>query len=142
MIYMENLDNSPEVTFYVQWALKPFPHPQIDIHKIANTKEAIKQTKEVLETILEQFDGIIIASDYNGKVKIIIEDPKQKDTQNNQLWNIILSTLKNCSDIIYISVFVNNDISEMIAINNADLVNKPYHTGYTGTNNETLIYHK
>lgn len=139
---MRKIDNPSEVTFFVQWELDPFPNPQIDHHKIENTKKAIQQTKEVLKTILEQSEDIKIASNYNGKVAIIIGEPELKDGSNIEMNEIVFSALKNCPNVVEISVFVNNDISEKIAINKADIANKHYHTGYNGKNKETLIYHK
>lgn len=139
---MPKIEVPLSVTFCVQWTLHPFATPQIAEQKSANSKWALAKTKELLESNSIGHDEVRIASKYNGMVSLEIVNPCLKEDNGNEQWAIILNALKKSNDVETISVFVNNDKSEMIACKFADYVQRPWHQGYHGYNKTTLIYHK
>lgn len=110
--------------------------------KSANSKWALAQTKELLEANSIDSNGVKIAVQFNGKVLMEIVNPDMEVKERKEFWEIVLESLKNSPKIESISVYVNNDTSEKIATNLADLVSRPWHQGYQGQNTTTLIYHK
>lgn len=71
-----------------------------------------------------------------------IVNPDMEVKEGKEFWEVVLESLKQSSKIESISIYVNNDISEKIAINLADRVPRPWHQGYQGQNTTTLIYHQ
>lgn len=127
---------------HVQWTLHPFKKPQIAEYKAANSKWALAQTKALLEANSIDSDDVKIAVQFNGNVLIEIVNPNIKVEDEKEFWEEVLETLKKSDKIESVSVYVNNDTSEMIALNLADRVPLPWHQGYQGYNTTTLIYHK
>lgn len=139
---MAKVEVPTSVTLYVQWKLHPFEKPQVAEQKSANSKWALAQTKELLEANSIDSNGVKIAVQFNGKVLMEIVNPDMEVKERKEFWEIVLESLKNSPKIESISVYVNNDTSEKIATNLADLVSRPWHQGYQGQNTTTLIYHK
>lgn len=139
---MPNIEIPTSVTLYVQWGLHPFEKPQVVEHKSANSKWALAQTKELLEANSIDSNDVKIAVQFNGKVLMEIVNPDMEVKERKEFWEVVLESLKQSSKIESISIYVNNDISEKIAINLADRVPRPWHQGYQGQNTTTLIYHQ
>lgn len=116
--------------------------PQTPKQKSANSKWAVSETTKMLEIMIEQFPDIKIILKNNGKVQLNIPDPEAKSTNDITLWEAVISKLQEAEQVEYITVDVNNDISEKIAINKADYVHSHWNTGYQGFHKETIIYHK
>lgn len=139
---MPKIEVPTSVTLYVQWTLLPFPNPRVSQHDSTNSKWAIAETKKLLkENSIDERD-VKVAVQNNGKILIKIHHPEKQVEHGKELWEYVLSFLKKTNDIVSISIFVNNDISERIAINLSETVNHPWHKGYQGFNSTTLIYHK
>ena len=68
--------------------------------------------------------------------------PESEIRNTIPLWETVISNLQKAEHVEYITVVVNNDISEKIAVNKADYVRAPWNTGYQGQHKETIIYHK
>ena len=83
-----------------------------------------------------------LAVQFNGKVVLEIANPEMEVEEGKELWAVVLESLKKSPKIDSISVFVNNDTSEKIAINLADRVSRPWQQGYQGHNATTIIYHQ
>ncbi len=139
---MPKIEDSSDLILFVQWELLAFPKPQIYEQKRENTKRAVAETKKVLNAVIQQFPEIKIVSKDNGKVQLNIPDPEALCDDDISLYEEILDLLHNSEKVVFITVDVNNDISEKIATNKADYVQEPWHSGYQGMNQETIIYHK
>ena len=139
---MPKIEEPSGLTFNVQWDLLAFPNPKNVEHKAANSKKALSETKKCLQNVTKIHSDVKIISGYNGMVKIIIESPESQVSEKTELWEEIFNILVLEKEVQHITVDVNNDISEKVAINKADLVMMPWHTGYQGKGKETLIYHK
>lgn len=139
---MPKIEETTSLTLYAQWKLYPFPAPQIPEQKSANSKWAVSETTKTLEIIIEQFQNIKIIQKHNGKVQLNIPDPEAKLTNDISLWEAVISNLQKAEQVEYITVDVNNDISERIAINKADYIRTLWNAGYQGFHKETIIYHK
>jgi len=139
---MPKIEETTSLTLYAQWILYPFPAPQISEQKSANSKWAVSETMKTLEKVIEQFPDIKIIPKYNGNVQLNIPDPEAKLTNDILLLEAVISNLQKAEQVEYITVYVNNDISEKIAINKADYVRASWNTGYQGFHKETIIYHK
>ncbi len=139
---MPKIEDNSDLILFVQWELLAFPKPQISEHKRENTKIAVAEAKKVLSDVIQQFPDIKIVGRDNGKVQLIIPDPEAACDNGISLYEDILDLLHNSENVVFITVDVNNDISEKIATNKADYVPKPWHSGYKGMNHETVIHHK
>lgn len=139
---MPKIEVSTSVTLYVQWVLHPFENPKVTEQKLANSKWALAQTKELLGANSIDPNEVKIAVQFNGKVFLEIVNPEMKVKEGKEFWEVVLKSLKKSSKIESISVYVCNDTSEKIAINLADRVPLPWHQGYQGQNTTTLIYHQ
>lgn len=139
---MTKVEVPKSATLYVQWVLHPFDKPQVTGQKSANSKWALTQTKELLKANSIDPDDVKIAIQFNGKVLLEIVNPDMEVKEGKEFWEEVLESLKQSSRIESISVYVNNDISEKIAINLADRVPRPWHQGYQGHDTTTIIYHK
>ena len=139
---MPKIEIPTSVTLNVQWVLHPFEKPQVAEQKSANSKWALAQTKELLETNSIDSNDVIIAVQYNGIMLLEIVNPDMKIKDGKEFWEVVLESLKKSPEIESISVYVNNDTSEKIATNLADRVPHPWHQGYQGHNATTIIYHQ
>lgn len=139
---MTKIEVPTSVTFYVQWILHPFSNPYMAEQKSANSKWALAQTKDLFELNSIDLDDVKIAIQFNGKVLLEIVNPDMEVKEGKEFWEVVLESLKKSSNIESISVYVNNDISEKIATNLADLVCRPWHQGYQGHDATTIIHHK
>ena len=140
--YMTKVEVPTSVTFYVQWVLHPFEQPQVAEQKSANSKWALSQTKELLKASSIDSDDVKIAIQFNGMMLLEIVNPEVEIEEGKEFWEVVLESLKQSPKIESISVYVNNDISEKIAINFGDRVARPWHRGYQGHDTTTIIYHK
>ena len=139
---MAKIEIPTSVTLYVQWVLHPFEKPQVAEQKSANSKWALAQIKEFLGANSIDSNEVKIAIQFNGKVLLEIANPNMEVKDGKEFWEVVLELLTQSSKIESISVYVNNDTSEKIAINLADRVPRPYHQGYQGHDTTTIIYHK
>lgn len=139
---MPKIEKPTFLTMYIQWTRYPFSTPNNPEQKSANSKWAVCETSKIMKLILVQFPDIKIIQKYNGKVQLNIPNPEALCSNSKTLWEFILTELQNSVKVEYITIDVNNDTSEKIAVNLADTVNHPWHTGYQGLNKETIIYHK
>lgn len=139
---MPKIEAPSSLTLFIQWDRYPFSTPQISEHKRKNTEWAVAETKQVLDTVLQQFPELKIVSESNGRVQVIIPDPETICENDNTLWNQVLFLLQKVEKVECITVYVNNDISHKIAINKVDYVPDPFNKGYQGFNKETIVYHK
>lgn len=139
---MTKVEVPTSVSLYVQWVLHPFERPQVAQQKSANSKWALAQTKELLKANSIGSDDIKIAVQFNGKVLVEIVKPDKVIKDGKEFWAEVLDFLKESINIVSVSVYVNNEISDKIASNLADRVPLPWHQGYQGYNTTTLIYHK
>ncbi len=130
------------MTLYAQWVLYPFSSPQTSQQKSANSKWALAKAKEALTSNSIDANGLKLILQYNGEILIEVFHPGLKDGKGKEFWEDVLSALKKSEGLVSISVYVNNDISEKIAINLAERVPHPWHIEYQGRNSNTLIYHK
>lgn len=122
--------------------LHPFPNPQVPEHSTTNSKWAVVQAKKLLEENSINESNVKVVVQNNGMVLMEILQPEILAENGKEMWEYVLSFLKKSNDIVSISIFVNNEISEMIAMNFADRVPRHWHKGYQGYNSNTLIYHK
>lgn len=138
---MPRIENPTSVTLYVQWILHPFDKPQVAEQKLVNSKWAIDQTKKLLEE--NSIDSRVVKTAVlsNGEVLIDIINPDMKVKEGEELWKEVIESVSKSDKIDSISIYVNNDTSEKIALNLADKVPKPWHQGYMGYHKTTLIYH-
>lgn len=139
---MAKIEIPTSVTLYVQWVLHPFEKPQVAEQKSANSKWALAKIKELLGANSIDSNEVKIAIQFNGKVLLEIANPNMEVKDGKEFWEVVLELLTQSSKIESISVYVNNDTSEKIAINLADRVPRPYHQGYQGHDTTTIIYHK
>lgn len=139
---MPKIEIPTSVTLYVQWVLHPFEKPQVPEQKSANSKWLLAQTKELLDANSIDSDEVKLAVQFNGNILLEIVNPEMEVEEGNEFWEVVMESLKKSPKIESISVYVNNDTSEKIAINLADRVSGPWHQGYQGQNTTTLIYHK
>lgn len=138
---MPKIENSTSVNLYVQCVFCPFASPQITQQKIANSKWALARIKEILTTNSVDLSDVILIVQDNGLILLKILKPDVHVENEKEFWEYVLSILKQSSDIISISILVNNDMSEKIALNLADRVPTPWHSGYKGYYTTTTIYH-
>ena len=139
---MPKIETPTSVTLYVQWILHPFATPQVAEQKSANSKWALAQTKKILDDNFIDSEGVRVATQFNGQVRLEIFNPEMETNEGKEFWEDVLDIIKKAQDIESISVYVNNDISDKIAANLADRVQRPWHRGYQGPGRITLIYHK
>lgn len=133
------------VTLYVQWILHPFKTPQTPQQQRENSKWTLEKTKELLEAESINEDDVKLVIRQNGLIWVKILYPNFQIEENGstkEFWEKVLTILEKSNDVVSIGVYVDNDTSEKIAINLADRVSRPWHTGYQGHDNLTLIYHK
>ena len=132
---MSKISEPIGLTLFVQWELYPFPNPQVSEHKKANKQWALQQTENALTDILGECD-IQLGGRSNSMVQIVIDEPESK-WKNMDLSEAIIKILEKSNSVLSISIYVNNDISEKIAINMSE-----HCAGieYRGTNQETIIY--
>lgn len=139
---MAKVEIPTSVTLYVQWVLHPFENPQVPEQKSANSKWALARANELLEANYIDTDDVKVAVQLNGMLRLEIIKPDLKSLSGKEFWMIVFNLLKESNNIESISVFVNNDTSDKIAMNLADRVSRPWHQGYQGYDTTTLIYHK
>lgn len=139
---MTKVEVPTSVTLYIQWIPQPFKIPQVAGQESANSKWALTQTKELLEAKSIDSGEVKLVKDFNGKVYLEIVNPEMKGEDGKEFWEEMIGFLKGSDKIVSISVFVNNETSEKIALNLADRVDCQWHRGYQGYKKETIIYHK
>lgn len=133
------------VTLYVQWILHPFKTPQTPHQQKENSKWALRKTKELLNSDSIDEDDARLVIKQNGLIWVEILFPNMQIEDNGStedFWKKVLTILEKSNEVESIGVYVNNDTSEKIAVNLADRVSYPWHTGFQGSDNLTLIYHK
>lgn len=138
---MPKIENSTSVTLYIQCISHTVANPQIPQHRIANSKWALARIKEILMANSVDFNDVKLIVQDSGLVLLEILEPDLHVENAKEFWEYILSILKQSSDIVSISILVNNDMSEKIALNLADRVPTPWHSGYKGYYTTTTIYH-
>lgn len=139
------VEEPTSVTLYVQWILHPFKTPQTPQQQRENSKWALEKTKELLEAESINEDDVKLVIRQNGLIGVKILYPNFQIEENGstkEFWEKVLTILEKSNDVVSIGVYVNNDTSEKIAVNLADRVSYPWHTGFQGSDNLTLIYHK
>lgn len=134
------VETPTSLTLYVQWETHSRANPVNRGLNRENDKWALSEAKVLLSDILAEFDDIKLVTKYGGATELIIPQPSIQ--YNGILWKNILDLLMSSQNVLSISVYVNNDISEMIACNYADTVSRLYWEGYQGQGKFTLIYHK
>lgn len=139
------VEEPTRVTLYVQWILHPHKMPQIPQQEKENSKWALEKTKELLKSESIDEDDVKLIIKQNGLIWVEILFPNLQIEENGstkEFWEKVLAILEKSNDVVSIGVYVDNDTSEKIAVNHADRVPCPWHTGYMRHNNLTIIYHK
>lgn len=100
-----------------------------------------KANAKRIKECLGEFPTVNVIAEFDNQVSLHISDP-EKINDEKELWEELLEHLKNCEFVESVSVYVNEDLSEKIAINLAGTVRTPWNECYHGHNQYTLIYHK
>ena len=124
---------------YLLFRLKLLPH-----NTAYNEHQAIamkKQNGNRLKKYLENVAEVKVIPDFENLATLHVSNP-QLTIDGKERWETLLLHLTDCEFIESVSVYVNDDLSEKIAVNLADKIPMPWHEGYRGQNQYTLIYHK
>lgn len=139
---MPIVEDPKSLSLFVQWKLHPYESPYNEEQKKKNTEYAVNKTKGILRVIPNFSELLKIIHKHNGIVYLILDEPEHLIEDECVLWKKVFDLLRAEDEVTAIHVYVNNDISEDIALNYADRVSLPWHQGYQGKENKTLIYHK
>ena len=100
-----------------------------------------KQNGNRLKKYLENVAEVKVIPDFENLATLHVSNP-QLSIDGKERWETLLLHLTDCKFIESVSMYVNDDVSEKIAVNLADKIPMPWHEGYLGQNQYTLIYHK
>ena len=111
------------------------------VHNEYQAIEFKKRNGDRLRKFLADVTEVKVIPDFENFATLQLSNP-QLVIGGKEQWEMLLLHLTDCEFIESVSVYVNDELSEKIAANLADKVPFPWHEGYRGKNQNTLIYHK
>ncbi len=131
------VEEPKSITFIVELERLAFKNPQIVEHKNKNRELAIEEVSESVTDI----ESVKVIGRHDNIVLVMVEEPGTIDDAKAN-WRAVFNALVKNKHLWSISIQSANDLSDYIAANFADKVSRPYHKGYQGKDEVSLIYHK
>lgn len=116
--------------------------PQRQVYNGLQAIALKKENRERLAAFLTGIPDVRVIGDFGNKADIHVFSAEKLQPDERTWAEHIFEKLKSCDFLEAIEVYVNDDLSEKIAINHCDYVPAPWNKSYSGYNDYTLIFHK